>query len=85
MTGAPAITKAQREKLEHALALDYPHKIRDGLTYRNYFCATDGDADMEALVSAGLMRRGGAINEGRDRYYHATEAGMALVGIRGVS
>jgi hypothetical protein len=78
-------TKSQREKLEHALALDYPHKIRDGVTYRNYFCAADGDADMEALVAAGLMARGRAINEGRDRYYHATKAGMALVGIREVS
>ena len=83
--GSPAITKAQREKLEHALGLDYPHKIKDGVTYRRHFCATDGDQDMEALVACGLMERGGRINEGRDRYYLATEAGQRAVGIREVT
>lgn len=76
------ITKAQAEKLRHALAA---HKARDGVTFRNYFCAADGDADMEALVVAGFMRRGGTINGGHDRYYHATEVGMALCGIRSVT
>lgn len=82
---AETITKTQREKLEHALGLGRPDKVRDGVTYRNHFCAKDGDADMEALVRLGLMRRGHKINDGQDRYYHATGAGMTLVGIREVA
>lgn len=85
MSEATTITKAQRESLEHALGLDYPHQIRDGVTWRNHYCASDGDSDMEALVAAGLMSRGGTINQGRDRYYFATAEGMAYVGIKGVS
>lgn len=77
------LSTEQRSKLEHALAV---HMVaRDGIAWRNHYCAEAGDADMEALVALGLMRRGPTINEGRDRYYHATEAGMALCGIKGVS
>lgn len=79
------ITLAQLEQLEHALGLDYPEKVKDGVTWRSHFCANDGNADMEALVRAGLMERGRTINEGRDRYYYATEAGQRLVGIARVS
>lgn len=76
------ITKEQADKLRHALAA---HKAFDGVTFRNHFCAADGDADMEALVAAGLMRRGVTINNGHDRYYHATEVGMTLCGIKRVT
>lgn len=79
------ITREQRAKLEHALGLDYPDKIKNGKTWRRYFCAADGDPDMEALVACGLMVRGDTINDGRDRYYLATEAGQRLCGIREVS
>lgn len=78
------ITPKQLKKLEHSLGLDYPEKVKDGVTWRKHYCAEDGDADMEALVLAGLMERGHAINEGRDRYFFATEAGQRLVGIRRV-
>lgn len=80
---ARPVTASMREKLGHAVGLDYPHQVKRGVTWRNYYCASDGDADLEALVSAGLMERH-AINEGRDRYYFATQAGLALVGIREV-
>jgi hypothetical protein len=79
------VTENQRATLEHALGLDYPWKIRDGVTWRNHYCASDRDEDCEALVAAGLMERGHTINGGRDRYYFATRAGMDLVGIREVS
>lgn len=80
-----AITAKQRSMLEHALGLDYPWKVQDGVTWRRHFCAEEGNADCEALVAAGLFERGRTINEGRDRYYLATRAGLDLVGIREVS
>lgn len=83
--GTTNVTEAQIEKLRHALGLDYPSRVKKGVTWRSHYCAADGDADMEALVAAGLMSRGHAINGGRDRYYFATEAGQRLVGIKRVS
>ncbi len=60
--------------LQHALGIDKRRRE----PWRNYYCAADGALDLEALVSAGSMRRGCTLNGGRDRYYHVTEAGIAL-------
>ncbi len=72
--------------LQHALGLSAdPHGTnpRARTITRNNFCAyiasgTDPNAAAcESLCEAGLMSRGRLINEGQDRYYHATEAGKA--------
>jgi hypothetical protein len=65
------VSNDQREKLLHALGLNRGAKIT-----RNNFAAEPDDADMAALVAAGLMRRGCDIPGGLV-YYHATEAGIA--------
>jgi len=79
------ITKSQIEKLEHALGLDWPDKVKDGRTWRRHFFVADGDPDMEALVAAGFMERGGGSAADAGRYYLATEAGQRAVGIREVT
>lgn len=79
-----ATTREQREILRHALGLDPSGKDpRQGQRkaplepYRNHYCTHDGDPKLEALVTLGLMERGRRLNDGRDRYYHVTEAGKA--------
>jgi hypothetical protein len=76
-------TEEQLGKLHHALGINYPYQksLCCWTAVRNYFCAEAGDADMEALVSLGLMFQGKTINEGRDAYYHATLAGERLCGV----
>ena len=76
------LTMDQADKLRHALGVSEGVPSH-GLVYRNYYCAEDGDEDMQALVAAGLMVVGHTINGGRDRYYHATPLGMRLVGVKG--
>lgn len=52
--------------------------------YRNYFCATIGgeyEKDMEEMLALGLVSKGHTINQGRDRYYHATLAGCQAIGL----
>lgn len=67
-------TAEQTDDMLHALGLkDVPPKDR------NHYCAEDGRPSLEELVRAGLMERGGTINEGRDRYYRVTPAGRAFV------
>jgi hypothetical protein len=76
---SPATTKRQRDIMRHAL-LGGSGKYRK--PFRNYFCANVGgefDADIEYLVSVGLMTKGPLINDGRDYYAQVTEAGKAEV------
>ena len=73
------------ELLRHALGYDGDVSPRHSEGRRNSFCAGVGSVDhraCERLSAAGLMAPGRFINEGRDRYYHATEAGRAAVEAR---
>lgn len=72
------MTDEQTEIIRHSLGLTNPRA--KGKPYRNHYCADAEDQRLEPLVEAGLMRRGGIINEGRNRYYHVTAAGAAAVG-----
>ena len=79
----PTLTPEGVEILQHALGLSQVAPGVDPLARpmtRNSFCAHGGDRDAavcEALCEAGLMVRGRTINDGQDRYYHATRAGEA--------
>ena len=68
------------EILLHSLGFEPPF-FRNGLDYepyRNSSCFCDGEPIAERLVAARLMRRGPTINEGRDRIYVVTSAGLAV-------
>ncbi len=65
------MTAAQLHDMRHAVG--WPK------LYRNNYCAEVGGeaaARWQDLVSAGLARLGYLINDGADRYYHVTDAGM---------
>jgi hypothetical protein len=68
------MTEAQRDILRHSLGLNYGTDL-----HRNYYATGPGASDfddIEALVAAGLMRRGREIPDDTGlRYYHVTEAG----------
>lgn len=71
------ITTQQRDILLHTLGLNMrpPHD-------RNTYCVEVGsedDRDVTALIEMGLMRRGPSLNDGRDYYACATEAGKKEV------
>lgn len=84
MTTAPItadLTPAQREVLRHALGYGY-RRIKGGRVkpgWRNHFC-TGPDCDtwpaVQALVSAGLMRR----SDTSETTFHVTEAGALAAG-----
>jgi len=74
------LTKRQREILLHAIGNG--HRNMNGKLYRNHYCVnlgSDVEGDIGRLLELKLMRRGGAINEGRGYYVHATKAGISLV------
>lgn len=75
------MTDEQLKILKHALGLDQPEKIKNGVTWRDYYCTTAGDPVLEDLVAQGYMSRGRVINSGRDQYYHASEKAMDLLEI----
>jgi hypothetical protein len=84
MTDQPttAPTKHQADIIRHSLGYDYPDKIRRNRgPYRNYYCAGNGSIALEAMVAQGWMNRGSVINDGKDRYYHVTDAGAAAAGV----
>ena len=70
--------------IHHAIKLAGPGDtvhLEPGKIYRDYFCVGinfEGDTlrDIRALAEAGLMQAGCKINEGRDQYFHVTEAGQ---------
>lgn len=72
--------------LTHALGAgeEVPRSRRG---YRNRFCAEVSDpprgdyAEWIAMEAAGLAERYGTINQGRDRYFGATKAGMQYIGL----
>ncbi len=71
------------EILRHMLGMR-PDKPKGSYGYRNYFCAEVGGDDYIELCimeDALLVQRGAAINEGRDRYFHATREGCAAIGL----
>ena len=72
------MTDEQRDIIQHSLGLSHPKA--KGKAYRNRYCTVDGDARLEAMVTAGWMEHGAKLNSNRDRYYHVTEAGAAAVG-----
>ncbi|TWT48202.1 hypothetical protein KOR42_39920 [Thalassoglobus neptunius] len=52
--------------------------------YRNHYCAEVNSASHSTLLDMamiGLVKPGRIINQGADRYFHATPAGMAAVGV----
>ena len=66
------------EKLSPSLEHILRHATADGSGTRNAFCTEDGNPECERLVAAELMRRGQTLNDGQDRYYRATERGIAV-------
>mgnify|MGYP001570864898 CR=1 FL=1 len=72
------ITDKHREILRHTLGVG-----RGG--NRNYYCVGVGTPDesiMNTMSEWGLMKRGRTINEGKDRYFYATESGAFTVGVK---
>lgn len=69
------MTSEQREIIHHSLGLGSAKK-----PYRDYYCTSAGDPILEAMVTAGWMKPGNKINEGRDQYYLVTAAGAAAIG-----
>lgn len=65
------------EILRHTLGVSAGRKRVD----RNHYCAADGDPKLERLVEVGVMKRAHTINDGRDRYYQATDLGMRWAGV----
>lgn len=74
-----AVTDDERSIIEHSLGIEHK-KGRQRKPYRNYYCASAGDARLESLADRGSMKRGRKINEGTDQYYLVTESGAAAVG-----
>lgn len=71
------LSREQLEILAHALGLNYtPRK------HRNFYCAQLASgappAAIDDLVKRGLLAPGRSINEGQDRYYIVTAAGIEL-------
>jgi hypothetical protein len=68
--------------LQHMLGVSGNPKRQWG--YRNHFCCEIGgkhEKQFAALEARGLARRGHMINQGRDVYFHATEAGCRAAGL----
>ena len=63
------------EILQHALGIDGE---RHRVPWRNSYCSYFDDPKLEAMVAAGLMKRGSSINGQRDRYYHVTDEGQHI-------
>jgi hypothetical protein len=62
------------------------HAIQGG--YRNHYCAevvSPAWSQWCGLVVLGLARYGFRINDGRDQYFHVTDAGRAYVQAHGGS
>lgn len=60
------------------------HVKRGQHGYRNHFCAGLGSDDhltLQAMASCRLVRPGRIINDGRDQYFYATEAGCDYIGL----
>ena len=75
------LTERQREIVAHALGRNQ-HGWRNMTKrpYRNYYCAANGEPELETLVALGAMRHGSLLNEDRDRYYLVTEEGADAIG-----
>ena len=77
------MTPEQLHILQHSLGADKygrnHEEVRGGPYYRDHYCTGVEDsaimADLLDLVSQGWMRAGHKLNEGRDQFFHVTEAG----------
>lgn len=78
----PALSCEQADIIRHSLGLTSASNVgkKRPKPYRNYYCTRDGNPELEALVTLGVMCRANALNDGRDRYYVVTEAGAKAVG-----
>lgn len=73
------------DNLQHMLGVNQAYKKRDWGN-RNSFCCEIGsptEQRMVSLVYQGLVSRGAEINDGRDVYFYATEAGCRAAGLKG--
>ena len=73
------VSDEHRYILEHMLGAG---SARPG--YRNHFCTSLSSSDYALLAEMaclGLVEAGRIINDGRDQFFHATDAGYAAVGL----
>jgi hypothetical protein len=73
-------TPEQLDILSHSLGIQNP-RIKGKKPDRNYYCDANPSPKLEELCQMDLMYRGCPLNDGRDRYYHVTKVGAALVGV----
>jgi hypothetical protein len=81
------MTPEQLHILQHSLGADKYGRnhedVRGGPYYREHYCAGLENAevmgDILYLVSQGWMVAGRKLNEGRDQFFHVTEAGIAAM------
>lgn len=77
------ISEEYTEIIRHALGLDL-YRSKSLLGFRNYYCTVVGTSEfavLKSMVQAGLMREGVKINDGRDQYFHVTEAGINAINL----
>lgn len=79
----PTLASKHSEILIHMLGAGkhIPFRSRG---FRNHFCAGIGSPDHDVLMemeSLGLVKAGCVINDGKDRYYHATREGAKAAGL----
>lgn len=73
-----AVAPLRLDLLCHALGLCHARGTNE--PYRNYYVAGPGNADLEALEEAGLMRRrehNGSVLPSASLLFHVTDAGTA--------
>lgn len=69
------ITEEQENILLHCLGLDEAHNV----PRRNNYCVeVPAESDILGLSMVGLLKVGQTINDGRDQYWHATDAGIEV-------
>lgn len=86
MTETAALSKEQIGILHHSIGMVQKNHRRSLKWWlsdempRNRFCVPVGNIEdtiiMRTLVGLGLAKEGMFINQGQDRYYHVTEAGI---------
>jgi hypothetical protein len=84
----PILFEVYLDILWHSLGMSSRNRRRalawwlDNDNHRNHFCHTVGNTKyeelLEKMVCRGWMVQGQIINDGRDRYYHATEDGIKV-------
>ena len=83
MDSANATDHKHAEILTHMLGASKHHK-KSSHGFRNYFCAevsSDTYKVLRQMAFLGLVREGRKINQDRDQYFIATEAGCKAIGL----